>query len=71
VAVNCEYGKGSGHGQAVGEDDRNLNPRLPKYEIGSLFTVSRTGDSAVWSDVSMNDAVEALKLLAPLTVSCT
>lgn len=55
----------------VGQDNRDLNPRLPKYEIGALWTLSRNDDSAVCSDVGMYDAVEALKLLALLTVSCT
>jgi len=59
--------------EIVGQDIRDLNPRLPKNETGALWTLSRTDDSVVCSDVSrpMNDAVEALKLLASLTASCT
>ena len=52
------------------QDNRDLNPPLPKYEIGTLWTLSRTDYSAVCSDVSMNDTVEALKLPASLNASC-
>jgi hypothetical protein len=55
----------------VGQDNRDLNPRLLKYEIGAPWTLLRTDYSAVCSDVSMNDAVEELKLLASLTASYT
>ena len=54
--------------EIVGQDNRDLKPRLPKYETGALWTLSRTDDGAVCSDVGMYDAVKALKLLASLTV---